>query len=209
MSDDAGSAATGGDQGTSAATGEGDQTQGQQANQQGTDDQPLGAAGEKALQEWKERAKTAEQKAKSAGEVAKERDALAAKLAEFEEATKSEQEKALDKARKEAHTQGSGESDAKWAARVVKADVRALATEKFADPSDAIAFLDTSQFKVDDDGNTDTKAINSALDGLLKEKPHLAKQQKSSTGSADQGARGTGTTSQDMNALLRQKIAGR
>lgn len=201
MGDDAGNAAEGGDQGAADATAGGDQ--------QPSDDKPLGAAGEKALQEWKDRAKTAEQKAKSAGEIAKERDALAAQLAEFQEATKSEQEKQLDKVRNEALAQGKSESDAAWAARVVKTEVRAAAREKFADPSDALAFIDLSNIKVDDDGNTDDKAIQSALDALLKDKPHLAKQQKSSTGSADQGARGTGTTSQDMNALLRAKIAGR
>lgn len=201
MSDDAGSAATGGEQATATGAGE----------QQGTgDDRPLGPAGEKALDTWKERARTAESGLKEAQSITKERDALAAKLAEFEESTKSEQEKQLDKARKEALAQGKSESDAAWATRVVKTDVRAAAREKFADPSDALAFLDLSQIKVDDDGNTDDKAITAALDALLKDKPHLGKlQQKSSTGSADQGARGTGTTSQDMNDLLRSKIAGR
>lgn len=178
--------------------------------QQGTEDKPLGPAGEKALEEWKNRAKASESSLKEAQKAAQERDALQSRLNEYEEASKTEHEKALDKARKESLAQGKSESDAAWSKRVVKAEVKAAAREKFADPSDALAFIDLGQFKVDDEGNADDKAITAALDALLKDKPHLGKQeQKSTTGSADQGARGTGTRSTDMNAVLRNAIAGK
>lgn len=58
--------------------------------------------------------------------------------------------------------------------RMVKAEVRALAADKFADADDAAAFIDAGQY-LDPDGEPDTEAIRSALDDLLTRKPHLAK----------------------------------
>lgn len=60
--------------------------------------------------------------------------------------------------------------------RAVKAEVRALAATQFADPEDASAFLDLASF-VDDEGEIDTSSIKSELEGLLKRKPHLARQE--------------------------------
>lgn len=191
MSDDAGSS-------EGSATDQGNNDQKADEN-----NKPLGPEGEKALESWKQRAKDAEAKAKDAKTVAQERDALAAQLAEFQEASKSEHEKALEKARKEGLETGQNEANSYWANRILKAEIRAAAVEKFADPSDAVAFLDLEQFEVDKGGETNPKAIKAALDGLLKEKPHLARQQ-GRTGSADQGARGTAPTPNDMNSLIRK-----
>lgn len=77
--------------------------------------------------------------------------------------------------------------------RLVKAEVRAAAAGKLADPADAHRFLDLTQFEVDDDGNVDADEVADAIDDLLKSKPYLAAQGGSTKprfqGTADSGAR--------------------
>ncbi len=58
--------------------------------------------------------------------------------------------------------------------RIVRAEVRAAAAGKLADPGDAHRFLDLSQFEVGDDGEVDQDEIADAIDELLNEKPYLA-----------------------------------
>lgn len=72
----------------------------------------------------------------------------------------------------------------------VRANVKAQATGRLADPADALAFIDLSQFEVTEDGDVDEQAIGAAIDDLLEQKPHLAAQggQKWQGGS-DGGAR--------------------
>lgn len=125
----------------------------------------LGDAGKKALDAMKrERAE-----AKKAAAAEKKRaDDLARKVADFEDRDKSELEKATSKAdaaakRAEAAT-----------ARAVKAEVKAAAAE-FADPEDAAAFLDLSQY-ADGFGDINTEAIQTDLAALLERKPHLKRQ---------------------------------
>lgn len=152
----------------------------------GSPDAPLGPAGEKALAEWKQRARLAEKASKE----------QAARLQELEDRDKSELQKATERAAK---------ADARAAEatrRVAKAEIRALAAAQFADPSDAAAFLNVDDL-ISDDGDVDTKAVEKALADLLKRKPHLAKEQ--APPSFDGGARTTATPPTDMNALIRQK----
>ncbi|WP_236024590.1 phage scaffolding protein [Bifidobacterium pluvialisilvae] len=59
--------------------------------------------------------------------------------------------------------------------RILKAEIRAAASGRLNDPSDALRYLDLSKFSVSDDGDVDTQAIGTALDGLVKEKPYLGK----------------------------------
>lgn len=78
--------------------------------------------------------------------------------------------------------------------RLVKAEVKAAAAGKLADPADAHRFLDLSQFEVDDDGNVDADEVSDAIEDLLKSKPYLAAQGGTPTkprfqGTADSGAR--------------------
>lgn len=74
--------------------------------------------------------------------------------------------------------------------RILKAELRAAAAGKLADPADALRFLDLGKFEVDTDGEVDTAAVNAALDELLKTKPYLAAQGgKRFQGSGDGGAR--------------------
>ena len=122
----------------------------------------LGDAGKKALDRMK--AERAEAKRLAAAEK-KRADELARKVADFEDRDKSELEKATAKAERL-------EAAAKAAtARAVKAEVRAAAAE-FADPEDAVAFLDLAKY-TDGDGEIDAEAISADLEALLERKPHL------------------------------------
>jgi hypothetical protein len=102
-------------------------------------------------------------------------------------APRSELETEVDKARKEAATEATAVANRK----IVRAEIKAAASAKFADPADAIAFLNLDDFTVDDDGEVDGEAIMAALDDLLKKKPHLgAKGAARWSGSGDGGHRG-------------------
>lgn len=114
-------------------------------------------------------------------------DAEAARLkAEIAAKDKSAEEIELDRARDEARR----EVTAKANERVLKAELRAQATGQLADPADALAFIDLTQFEVDDDGQVDGDALNEAITDLLKRKPHLAapKGPERPSGSGDGGA---------------------
>lgn len=122
-----------------------------------TPDAPLGPAGEKALAEWKARAKAAE----------KDRNEQAAKLREFEDRDKTEAERQAD-ALKAAETRAAA------ATRLaVSASVSAAAAGRFQDPQDAVDALASGSF-LTEDGAVDGEAIKVALDGLLERKPHWA-----------------------------------
>jgi hypothetical protein len=74
--------------------------------------------------------------------------------------------------------------------RILKAEVRAQAAAKLADPQDALRFLNLSDFEVGADGEVDASQITSAIDDLIASKPYLAAQGgKKFQGSADGGAR--------------------
>lgn len=59
--------------------------------------------------------------------------------------------------------------------RMVHAEIRALAVDRLADPSDAPPFLGAVDDYLGADGDPDSDAIRLALDELLDRKPHLAK----------------------------------
>jgi hypothetical protein len=63
---------------------------------------------------------------------------------------------------------------AKARALVVKAEIRAAAAGKLADPSDALHYLTTTDFEVGDDGTVDRNAITTAISDLVEGKPYLA-----------------------------------
>jgi len=66
-------------------------------------------------------------------------------------------------------------------------DVNAGRPARLADVSDLWTFRDASDL-VDDDGRPDPARIETAIEGLLRAKPHLRENRV--TGSVDQGARG-------------------
>lgn len=84
--------------------------------------------------------------------------------------------------------------------RLVGAQVRVLASDRFADPDDAAAFLDPSDY-LGDDLEPDRDAIRDALEDLLNRKPHLGKPDPKPRPPAPtkaQGAAGNGTPSVDQ-----------
>ena len=127
----------------------------------------LGDAGKKAL----ERMKAERAAAKKAAAAEKKRaDELARKVQEFEDAKKSDLEKA------QAQADRAKEQAAKAVARSVRSEIKVAASGQFADPSDATDVLmrDPSKY-VDSDGEIDTDAIEADLVDLLERKPHWAK----------------------------------
>lgn len=81
--------------------------------------------------------------------------------------------------------------------RIKKAEVRAAATGKLADPADALVYLDLTKIEVGEDGEVDSKAVTAAIDDLLKTKPYLAAQGKRFQGNGDGGPRTEGMKSFD------------
>ncbi|MFJ8027449.1 hypothetical protein [Streptomyces sp. NPDC096311] len=123
----------------------------------GDGDPQLGPAGEKALAEWKKRAKEAEQLTKD----------QAARLKTFEDAQKTEAERQADALK-------AAETRAETATRLaVSSKVEALAAGRFQDPQDAVDALSGGSY-VSEDGAVDAAAITTALDDLLTRKPHWA-----------------------------------
>lgn len=80
------------------------------------------------------------------------------------------EEQAAAKARAEA----TAEITAKANSRILKSELRAHATGKLADPTDAALFLDLDKFAVTDDGDVDSDALDAAIADLITRKPHLA-----------------------------------
>lgn len=81
--------------------------------------------------------------------------------------------------------------------RILRAEVRAAATGKLSDPSDALTFIDMTQFDVDDDGEVDQEEIAQAITDLIAKKPYLAAQGGPKTPKPDpsqgEGGRGAAT----------------
>lgn len=154
-------------------------------------DPQLGEAGRRALAEERDARRKAEKDAK----------ATKAELDRIRAEGQTETEKAIAKAKAE----GSAEALTKANERVLRAEVKAAAAGKLADPGDAARFLDLSEFTVGDDGDVDSKALGQAIDRLLKERPYLGNGNggKRATGGADGGARGNGKAPVDMNSWLR------
>jgi hypothetical protein len=137
---------------------------------------PLREEGKQAIARMKEREKKARDAARSWTTVAAELGAkspedLKALLSGKAKDADDQQQAAIDRAAREA----AAEATAKANARIVRAEVKALAAESFADAADAAPFLDLSQYEVDDNGDVDVDQIRDDLKALLTRKPHLAK----------------------------------
>jgi len=145
------------------------------------DEKPLGAAGQKALDAMKADRKAARDEArtlKAEFEKFKAQAALKDKPAE---------EQALEAARAEARAEVTTKANE----RLLRSELKAAATGKLADPTDAALFLDLSAFDVNDDGDVDSDALSDAIADLIARKPHLAAGKPSRfDGGADQGAKG-------------------
>lgn len=155
----------------------------------------LGDAGKKALDAMKAKWKDAEAKAKAADA---EKAALQAKLDGKEAEHQAEQESQRIK----------DEALAAANARILKAEVRAAAAAKLADPTDALLHIDLSPFEVGEDGEVDSSAIAAAIDDLITKKPYLAAQGGSKfQGSADGGARNGASQPSQLSEADVQRMA--
>lgn len=178
----AGEGAAGDETGTDAQQGTDDSTSTDAQQSTDTDStEQLGDAGKKALDAMKAERNAAKAEARNAAAALKKlQDEMALK-------DKPAEEQALEQARAEARAEATKAANE----RILRSELRAVATGKLADPADAALFIDLSQFEVTDNGDVDTDALSDAIAELLTRKPHLAAVQKPRfDGDADQGARG-------------------
>src|SRR5699024_3898255 len=115
----------------------------------------LGDPGKKALDAMKADRNAARQQAR---ELQEQIDALKAQA----EGREAEHQAELDRRKVEEAAL------AKANQRILKAEVRAAAASKLADPADALRFIDLSEFEVGTEGDVDSEAISDAIAGLLK-----------------------------------------
>lgn len=116
---------------------------------------------EAEVSKWKAMARKHEATAKANSDAAK-------KLADIEEAQKTEAQKLLDKA------EAAEQRAAAAIERAVRAEVKALATNDFADVTDAEDAIKASDY-VASNGDIDVDAIKAKLADLLEAKPHWKK----------------------------------
>lgn len=155
-----------------------------------TDDPALGAAGEKALDAWKARAKAAEADAKRAKD-------LEAEVAALKAAQMSDHEKAIDAARKEAADQARTEALGTVNERLLKSELKAAtagqlldaaAKDLLVDTDVALKLLGLDEIPVTDSGDIDGEAISQAVAAYVTARPHLAASATLQPG-IDQGSR--------------------
>jgi hypothetical protein len=82
----------------------------------------------------------------------------------------------LEKAVKQAKSEGISEATTRANHRLVAAEARALAAAaNFHNPKDAAKLLDLAGVKVTDDGDVDADAIKALIEDAVKERPYLVK----------------------------------
>lgn len=128
------------------------------------DDPPLGPEGEKALDAWKTRAKAAE----------KEKKDLEERLSKLEDDKKTDHERAVEAARKEAAEAVRGEVGPQLQQAVKENAILRRANGKVVDLDVAVALLKDKPNLLDENGQVDVKALDSEITKLLEDKPHLA-----------------------------------
>lgn len=84
--------------------------------------------------------------------------------------------------------------------RIVRAEVKAAAAGKFADPELAIRLVDLDSIDVDDDGDVDTDAIVAELDEILSKNPGLAAKAKRTKPKPTPGQGSTGAPATGADA---------
>lgn len=90
--------------------------------------------------------------------------------------------------------------------RILKAEIRAAAASRLADPNDALRFIDLDGFEVGDDGEVDRESITAAIEELVGAKPYLAAQGGTTTGPVFESP-GTHRKGGDVGQLTRDDLA--
>ncbi|MFD6432826.1 hypothetical protein [Streptomyces venezuelae] len=112
----------------------------------------------------------------------------------------------------DAVTKATAAATAAANARIMRAEVRAAAASKLADPRDALKFLDLDQFEVGEDGDVDADEIAEAIEELIKTKPYLAAatakrfQGTGDGGAARKASRPKQLTQSDLKKMTPQQI---
>lgn len=161
-------------------------------------DEALGDGGKKALAEERASRREAEKRLKDM-QVKLDR------LDELERQNMTEQEKAVAQARAEARQEAMVSSSQ----RLVRAEVRAAAAGKLADPDDAAFLIGDLAGYVDGDGEVNTKAIAKAIDALVNAKPYLGVRQEPSKPAALPGGGAMPSNGTSMDDFIRHQAGGR
>lgn len=140
-------------------------------------EEALGDPGKKALDAMKAERKAAADRARAAeARVAELEAKLSGREAEY--AAEVEKRKTQNEA-------------------ILRAELKAAAKGKLADPTDAGLFINLSEFEVSENGDVDADALNAAIDDLISRKPHLgAVPGRRFDGDADTGPKGDGKPAQ-------------
>lgn len=158
-------------------------------------DPPLGPKGEKALDEWKRRAREAE-----------------AKLKEHENANLSEQERAVAEARTEGEAAARAAMNSRLFAAELKAASKGLMNDQAlsdlaTDADSAMRQLGLSEIPVTEDGDIDSEAISQAVDAYVTARPYLAEGATPLPG-IDQGSRTPPPTKTIADAIAEAEAEG-
>lgn len=122
-------------------------------------------------EDWKAHSRRHEREAKKAR---KDADDLRAKLQEREDADKTDHERAVEDARKEAADAARSEATSTFRTKLLNAEVRAQAAGKFANPALAVKLLDLDlDDAFDDEGEVKAEVITAAIDEYLESEPYL------------------------------------
>lgn len=126
---------------------------------------------------WKQKSRENEKRAKANADAAK-------KLAELEESTKSETQKAIDAAKVEADKAARADVAREFGKRLAAAEVKAALTGVVKDPAAIVEELNLDRY-VTDDGEVDVEAVKG-----LRAKYEAEVAPGKPRGSVDQGPRG-------------------
>lgn len=138
-----------------------------------TDSETLGEAGKKALSEERTARKAAEAKAKE----------MESELSRLRRTNASVKGTDLDAIKAEIRAEYTG--------HILRAEVKAAATGRLSDPSDALRFLDLDGMSATGTGEVDSAAVKAAVDKLLTDKPYLAADAGKKWGDVGSGPRET------------------
>lgn len=148
------------------------------------------AAGDDDGEQWKAMARKHE----------RENKRLLKELEDIRTANESETEKKI----REAKDEGRREATAELSKTLVSEAIRSEAATRLADADDAaLISADVRETFVDDKGNIDRKAIQAALDSLVKAKPYLGPKGKAAP---LPGGAGTSSGTIDLNAEIRRRV---
>lgn len=134
------------------------------------DDDKLGEGGKKALQSERDARKAAEARvAELEAKLSRKPKPDAGKGEGGDGKDKGGQAPDAEAIKRELREELAAESNA----RLIRAEVKAAAAGKLADPTDAARYIDLTAIKIGANGDPDAKQIKKAIEDLLKERPYL------------------------------------